>query len=191
VDNPFSRDGTPLPMVPNPNAEERVHLFRSVLVSRSAHDVLKSYDLVWLLHLVDDVDQPLHSATRVRAAQPDGDDGGNGVTVCPKAPCTRTIALHAFWDDVLGTEADVTAAATAATHLATPDAAHAAITDEHEWVRESFDLAQGEVYRSPVGAGTGPFNLTAKYRNAALALAEKRVALAGARLANLLNAELK
>jgi len=75
--------------------------------------------------------------------------------------------------------------------LAQPDAAHAAIADEHEWIRESFELAQGEVYRPPVGAGTGPFALTAKYRSAAQALAAKRVSLAGARLANLLNNGLK
>ena len=193
VDQPFSRDGTALPPVPDPNAETRIHLFRSVLaLPGSGQDPLKSYDLVWLLHLIGDVHQPLHSATRVRAAQTDGDDGGNAVKVCPRPSCgAMTIPLHAFWDGALGTETAVTAAATAAKQLAQPDAAHAAIANEHEWIRESFELAQGEVYRSPVGAGTGPFALTAKYGSGARALAAKRVALAGARLANLLNNELK
>jgi len=47
------------------------------------------------------------------------------------------------------------------------------------------------VYSGPVGAGTGPFTLTNNYKKAAKALAKKEVALAGARLANLLNSELK
>jgi hypothetical protein len=42
-------------------------------------DKLKSYDLPWLLHLVGDVHQPLHSTTRVSATKPDGDNGGNGM----------------------------------------------------------------------------------------------------------------
>src|SRR5262249_47588746 len=61
IDKPFSQDGTPLPPIPTPNAQERIALFRGVLASNSS-DPLKSYDLVWLLHLVGDVHQPLHCA---------------------------------------------------------------------------------------------------------------------------------
>jgi hypothetical protein len=92
---------------------------------------------------------------------------------------------------VFGNEMDVSSAVAAASSLQPPPPAKAAILDEHEWVVESFDLAQGEVYRPPVGAGGGPFNLTANYRNGARALARRQVALAAARLANVLNAELK
>lgn len=192
VDTPFSRDGASLPQVPDPNAQTRIHLFRTVLASTTEKDPLKSYDLVWLLHLVGDVHQPLHSSTRVRQAQPNGDGGGNLVSVCTTSPCSAANkTLHAFWDEVLGTAADVTAAASAAKKLAPADSVLARIKDEGEWVKESFDLAQGEVYKPPVHAGTGPFTLTASYRNGARNLAAKRVALAGARLANLLNAELK
>jgi hypothetical protein len=191
-DKPFSRDGTAFPAIPDPNAESRIHLFRSVLaLPGTSQDALKSYDLVWLLHLVGDVHQPLHASTRVSAAQPDGDQGGNLVSVCPQTPCKTTIKLHAFWDGLAGSEFDVASAAAAAKQLAPAPAAQAAISDEHEWIVESFDLAQGEVDRSPVRAGTGPFTLTATYRNAAHKLADKRIALAAARLANLLNAELK
>jgi len=47
------------------------------------------------------------------------------------------------------------------------------------------------VYVAPIGAGDGPFTITPAYRIAAKKLAEQRVALAGVRLANLLNEELK
>jgi hypothetical protein len=42
-----------------------------------------------------------------------------------------------------------------------------------------------------VGAGNGPFTLTTAYKKEAGTLAKQRVELAGARLANLLNNELK
>ena len=44
---------------------------------------------------------------------------------------------------------------------------------------------------SPIGVSAGPFTLTDNYKSSALNLAKQRVALAGARLANLLNAALK
>jgi hypothetical protein len=53
-------------------------------------DKLKSYDLSWLLHLVGDLHQPLHSTTRVGATDLDGDDGGNGVKL------TSPANLHTF-----------------------------------------------------------------------------------------------
>jgi hypothetical protein len=194
IDEPFSRDQTALPMVPTPNAEERIHLFRGVLAtSGTGQDGLKSYDLVWLLHLVGDIHQPLHAATRVSAAQPDGDQGGNLVNVCVTQPCSSTTKkrLHAFWDGLPGPEQDVASAAAAAKLLAAPPAAKAAISDEHQWMLESFNLSQGDVYRPPVVAGVGPFSLTSKYRSSSRSLMKKQIALAGARLANLLNAELQ
>jgi len=60
VDTPFSTDGTALPAIPAPNAETQIAAFRSVLASNDA-DPKKSYDLVWLEHLVGDVHQPLHA----------------------------------------------------------------------------------------------------------------------------------
>jgi hypothetical protein len=80
VDNGFSRDGITLPTVPSPNAETQIEAFLDVLNS-DADDDLKSYDLVWLLHLVGDVHQPLHTATRVSSGSPGGNNGGNDVMV--------------------------------------------------------------------------------------------------------------
>jgi hypothetical protein len=76
IDTPFGTDATSLPPIPTPNAQERIALFRGVLASGS-NDSLKSYDLVWCLHLVGDVHQPLHCATRVSSTDPKGDSGGN------------------------------------------------------------------------------------------------------------------
>jgi hypothetical protein len=49
----------------------------------------------------------------------------------------------------------------------------------------------GQGVRDPIGVGAGPFTVDAEYRKQARAVAAERVALAGARLANLLNSALK
>jgi len=185
IDTPFSKDGTPLPAIPTPNAQERIALFRTVLASTSA-DPLKSYDLTWLLHLVGDVHQPLHASTRVSSSDPHGDSGGNLVKLgCPHCE------LHAFWDDLLGTDRNLHTVVKAARKLPAADAALAAKSDEKDWIAESFVEAQQTVYAPPITAGDGPFTLPTQYKKHAGKLAKARVALAGARLANLLNTELQ
>ena len=53
-----------------------------------------------------------------------------------------------------------------------------------------LELSRAAVYVPPIGAGTGPFTITPAYQAAMLELGKRRIALAGARLANLLNAAL-
>jgi S1/P1 Nuclease len=185
IDTPFTSDGTPLPAIPTPNAQERIALFRTVLGSSSA-DELKSYDLTWLLHLVGDIHQPLHASTRVSKLDPEGDAGGNLV----KLDCAKC-ELHFYWDDLLGTQSDLKTVVKAASKLPKAKAGLAAKSDEKEWIAESFMEAQHTVYAPPIAAGDGPFPLTPQYKKNAGKLAKQRVALAGARLANLLNTELK
>jgi hypothetical protein len=187
VDTPFSQDGTALPAIPSPNAETQIATFRAVLGTSPAGDV-KSYDLVWLLHLVGDVHQPLHSSTRVSSTDPDGDSGGNNVKLCA-SPCRSE--LHGFWDGLPGTGSDPNTAVAYAKTLAAVNAADGSDLDATHWIKESFDDAKTFVYVTPIGAGDGPFTTTAAYRAAARKLAKERVALAGTRLANLLNDELK
>jgi hypothetical protein len=185
IDTPFSIDGTTLPPIPTPNAQERIALFRTVLASSSS-DELKSYDLVWLLHIVGDIHQPLHAATRVSQADPEGDAGGNLV----KLDCAKC-ELHFFWDDLLGRPNDLASVLKKARKLPNPKASLVAKMDEKMWVAEGFQAAQGVVYAPPVGLGDGPYTLPLEYKKRAGKLAKQRVALAGARLARLLNTELK
>ena len=55
------------------------------------------------------------------------------------------------------------------------------------WIQEGLELGQSDVYVKPIGIGRGPFAITKDYQHKAIELAKKRIALAGARLANLLN----
>lgn len=187
VDLPFSTDGTPVHNPDVPNARTMIPLFRGVLASNSP-DPLKSYDLVWLLHLVGDVHQPLHCAARFTSVHPDGDDGGNGVKV---AIGQNSKTLHSFWDGQLGTTSDPLVAMQVATGLPTPPANLVALLNADVWINESFTNARNTVYQAPIGAGAGPFTINAGYRNVANNLSHRRVALAGRRLAQILNTELR
>lgn len=188
VDVPFTREKLSLPPIPTPNAQDRIHLFRAVLASTAESDDLRSYDLTWLLHLVGDVHQPLHAATRVSATQPDGDENGGLVTIYRAG---RKSDLRAFWNTILGEETSLTAAKHLAKTLAAASPADAAVLDEARWVQSSFELAQSDVYKLPIGAGSGPFTMTAAYQASAKSVARTQIALAGERLAAVLNAELK
>lgn len=186
IDLPFSPDETTLIPPPVPNAKTQIPLFRQTLRSPTATDEVKSYDLVWLLHLVADVHQPLHATSRFNRRQPAGDDGGNEVTVC-WTPCTNKRKLHAFWDNILGESKNPAVAIAKAKEMPLPDVELAVISDESSWIEESFHMAQEHVYASPIGIGPGPYELNEPYVAAAQDLAFHRIALAGVRLANLLN----
>jgi hypothetical protein len=188
INEPFSPDGTPLQQPSTPNAQTQIGTFRAKLSEGGASDNdVTAYDLAWLLRLVGDVHQPLHATSRFIHGQPNGDAGGNHVTVHCAGGCNAT-ELHAFWDDVLGTSDDPHDAIDAARQLVLPETPAASLTDENMWIDESFRIAQANVYAQPIGVGAGPFALTPTYKANALRIANERVALAGARLANVLNA---
>ena len=187
IDFPFSPDNTALEDPDPTNLQTRIHDFRLKLKSSSASQSVKSYDLVWLLHLVGDAHQPLHATSRFIAALPHGDRGGGDVQVCKNSCSASKTPLHIFWDDVLGTSKKPASARTAASQLSAADPTAAAIDDEAVWLQESFALAKSDSYKQPpIQVGTGPFALSASYKANAKKDAQERVALAGARLAHLI-----
>jgi hypothetical protein len=188
VDTPFTEDGSALEPIPDPNAATQIAAFRETLASTKP-DPLKSYDLVWLLHLVGDVHQPLHATSRFTTQDPHGDAGGNAVKICIGQKCGQ--ALHSFWDDLLGTSNKPALAAEVGKKLKAPNAQLAKVTSAQKWIDESFVLAQSKAYAPPVKDGDGPFTLSSAYQKKAKTAASERVSLAGVRLANLLNQELK
>jgi hypothetical protein len=198
VDQPFSPDGAPLPPIPAPNAATQIPIFRAALAAAATTDAVRSYDLAWLLHLVGDVHQPLHCVSRFDKADPAGDRGGNNVKIAGAAqppvcddprycPFGAPNELHAFFDDIEGSGYATAPAEAAADKLAKPDAKAAAVSDVTEWITEGLTLAETKIYAPPIGVGDGPFAITPAYQDAAYALGKQRIALAGARLANLLN----
>ena len=96
INVPFLSDGSAT-KPPKPfNALVKIVEFRSAIGNSAVQPNIQAYDLSWLLHLVGDIHQPLHSVARFPNAHPNGDRGGNEVKL------TDGSNLHTFWDDVLG-----------------------------------------------------------------------------------------
>jgi hypothetical protein len=198
IDQPFAPDGTPVAPAPAPNIATQIPVLRAALASPKTSDDVRSYDLVWLLHLVGDVHQPLHCATRFDAVLRESDHGGNKIKVsgnhqppicddpryCPFGPPP---ALHYLVDDIEGESYAIAPVVEAAGRLPKAPAKEAAVLDVSVWIAEGFELARTKVYVAPIGIGPGPFTITPAYEAAIAALGKQRIALAGARLANLLN----
>jgi len=191
----FSPDSTPLPPADPVDAVTQIKLMIAALPATSgASDDLRSYDLVWLLHLVGDAHQPLHAAGRFTQAIPGGDAGGNAESVIPATG--ETVALHAYWDGIFGGYSspygaiyDADATDGLAGIVVTKEAAQ--IIDPEKWFQESVARAKQYAYASPVSAGKNAVLLTRDYETNARNVARGQAALAAARLANILNAALK
>lgn len=188
IDIAFSPDGTPVPPPPRANVQSVITAASATLRATRRPAGARSYALTWLLHLVGDIHQPLHAAERVTAREPKGDRGGNEVTVCTTT-CGRK--LHAVWDDLLGAGVPVGTVTARARALPPAPAAEAAISDPAVWAQESNALARRIVYAPPVREDGQPSQLDTAYLDQAKETARAQVALAGARLAALLNAALK
>ncbi len=208
VDTGLTSDKSTVLPTPAPNATVQIVELRKDLASADA-PLLKAYELVWLEHLVGDIHQPLHGARRFVADK--SDLGGNSVKIAlPPDLVTKFEAplpqgakpgdptnLHAFWDDLPGeSNAGLKAAVDFANGLAAANASDVLVTDPAAWAATSFNLAKTAGYVTPIGPGNTPkaggkFMMTDKYYATALADAKTQVALAGARLAKLLNEGLK
>jgi hypothetical protein len=191
----FSPDGTPLPLPDQVDAVTQLKLMIAALpASSGASDDVRSYDLVWILHLVGDVHQPLHAVARYTKQIPNGDAGGNAEMVIPATG--ETIALHAYWDRMFGGYTSPFGAVFDAkdrdglASIKVNDIA-AQISDPQAWIDESAELAKLYAYAAPVSAGTNSMLLTREYETNARNIARSQAALAAARLANLLNSALR
>jgi S1/P1 Nuclease len=193
----FSPDGTQLPAPDPVDAVTQLKIMIAALsASSDATDDVRSYDLVWTLHLVGDLHQPLHDVDRytTQISASGGDRGGNAEMVIPATG--ETIALHAYWDRIFGGYSSTAGAVFDVDQRGglagvIPDAAAAQIADPAIWAQESFELAKKFAYSAPVGNGTDAVLLIREYETAARTTARSQAALAAVRLANLLAQVLK
>lgn len=199
IDTPFSEDGTALPTVPPPDIvtalEENVNILKT-----STDDNARAQALRFIIHFVGDVHQPLHCATRVSAAMPNGDRGGNSVNLKIPQPngTTKSTNLHSYWDGGIGTfpKTGPNFSPPALTEIPRPVAMIIRLypatdralnlknpTDFAGWAGESHQLAKDVAYKGITNNGTP----SAAYNRRATDVARKRVAWGGYRLAALLN----
>ncbi|HEV2749182.1 MAG TPA: S1/P1 nuclease [Gemmatimonadales bacterium] len=172
------------------NAVERIVALRATLADSSAADTTRAVALAWLLHLVGDIHQPLHCSSRVTPDEtlPRGDQGGNTFRLDDDRN------LHGYWDRILSEaiaakpgEDSIAYAGRIAGQIEDAPLPVSAQTDVVAWAHEGLRLAQTVVYAG-VNRGNAP---SAAYQAEALKVAERRIALAGYRLAALLNEALK
>jgi hypothetical protein len=190
------RNAEPGPPPPGDNVLTALERSRRTLGDDGASAAEKAIALAWLFHLVGDMHQPLHTATLVSRQFPDGDRGGNSFFVRP-GPRAEAITLHALWDGLPGRGDRIRDAANAATLLLSRPGAKRqdfpglATRDAVAWARqESYEIAARWVYREGTLAGSpeparAPV-LPPDYARGAKAQAERRLVLAGYRLADLL-----
>lgn len=189
VDIPFTTDGSFVEPPPVPNALTQMRVLSDALADPATPDDIRSFDLVWLLHLIGDIHQPLHATARVTRYLQD-DRGGNDQTISVDGG--SPVKLHAYWDSQFGDGADPAAAITAADKLPDAPAAPAAIPDPGMWLIESFALAQNVVYTPAIGDDDiSVYALPKGYGDRAAKVSKAQAALAAARLANLINTALK
>lgn len=185
-----------------PAAVNIVTAFRENLetLKSDADEPHKAVALCWLLHLVGDVHQPLHTTKLFTTdfSVPDGDRGGT-LFYIRATEQAEPITLHKFWDDlILGSE-DVRAVRNTSillrrkypaggfTELSRPTAE----SDFRHWAEtESFSLARSAVYRAGQLQGSSQRAdapvLPEGYARQSKLVAERRLSLAAWRLAALL-----
>jgi hypothetical protein len=198
IDYPYKPNGQPASVpAPAPTGENIVEAFKQnvAVVESSAPDDQKAVALCWIFHLMGDGHQPLHAVSLFTTQFPEGDRGGNLFYIRPDPSSSATQNLHAYWDNILLMDDtyDPARARAAALENGHPRDTLGELSESRfeTWARqESFDLAVSAVYRqgnlkvsTDKNAGTP---LPPDYESAAKGIAERRVALAGYRLAGLL-----
>jgi len=138
----------------------------------------RSEALLFLIHFVGDVHQPLHAADR-------NDKGGNGTMVRLRG---KRLSLHQVWDQdvvrALGDDSERIAVDIEA-HLTPQQRAQIETGMPSDWANESFALAQREIY-APLPT-SGRIALPPDYAQRESGVARQQLTRAGLRLAMMLN----
>jgi hypothetical protein len=187
----FSPDNTPFPAAPHEdNVAWAIETSVKALQSKYASPVEQARALRILIHTVEDIHQPLHCGSRYTRDRPDGDRGGNEFRLSGRGKIRN---LHAFWDGGAGLfAAPVARPLPANGEPITTIAQSIAATYPAGTLPEQTDLStqkwldEGAALLSRVVYPASP-TLDEAYVVRARETAKKRVALAGYRLAALLN----
>lgn len=186
---------------PDENAVWAIRAQSDVMVDPQRPQGERANALRYLLHLVGDLHQPLHATARISEQTPDGDRGGNDYRILPPPgwdPAPRS--LHFLWD-MAGmlypyynrplSEGDrnafrIRVDQTLKLHPEASFGASLEVLDPEAWAKESFEVARKDVYNTPFQAVP-----SSAYLESVRTVSERQIALAGYRLARLLNQRLK
>lgn len=199
VDTPFVQAG----VVGTPPGPRTILTFlpQNLKILKVSGDArARAVALSWIIHLMGDIHQPLHCASRFDADFPDGDQGGN-LSVIQPADSIRPMKLHAFWDAALGSSSSASTINHDAKAIMEDDSLQAGSLTElaahklpKEWADESFKLAVEIAYEDGTIPGLPQHQLdedpnapipvlSPKSRTRAMDIADRQAALASFRLA--------
>ena len=177
-------------------ATEKLYEFEKAIADPKLSDADRAIAIAWILHIVGDIHQPLHASGRVTELEPKGDRGGNMFLLSPKgAPRDQEVNLHWFWDSIVGRNVPRHGDDCDESYLPQfvggfwakhPAVKYADIKDGRfdEWQAESARLAMEEVFPDSLVRNQMPSD---EYKRNAMRISEERLALAGHRIAALLN----
>jgi hypothetical protein len=190
-----------------PNVVERLETVRGIFGTRRTRpqDLEKrAQALVWLCHVLEDIHQPLHSATYYSGPfVQTGDRGGNLFLVrylkMPDDNQETRSNLHSFWDSLLELDGQRLRVSRpqqiAQLRAAFPRTAFSAelqVADPYQWAKASKGLGEQSAYYRLRAFDQQAANenqrvqLDEEYVRAASAVARRQAALAGYRLADLI-----
>ncbi len=159
------------------------------LETPAADQLERSYALPWVIHLVGDAHQPLHTSVRLDA-EGKWDRLGNSLEVRNPFNSRRPVStLHTFWDDLpgppwlRGDRLDQACRALMAAHTRPTRS-----TSSQRWIGESWQIARDSAY--PPGNNLTPgelITITEAFFENSREIANRRIVQAGYRLADLLN----
>jgi hypothetical protein len=162
-----------------------------------APDGQKAVPIVWLMHLIGDIHQPLHASARVTDLESKGDQGGNLFLLTPQGtPRDKQENLHWLWDSIVvrnmpnsDNECDAEFISKMAEkfmkdHPYAKMQPRFAMGKYDQWAAESLELAQKEVFSADLKRFEMP---SESYKKKALKIAEERLTLAGYRMGELFN----
>lgn len=189
--------GTPASQGPAEDCIVRkIDQFRGELADATKPDAERTLALMFLLHLVGDLHQPLHAAERQK------DQGGNLVYVVA-ATAKYGDRLHSYWDNRtvsrLGSSPQLIADALDQDITPELQASWTMSADPRDWAMESFGIAKALAYDVPAKTEKCPvpgYNKTTMetchrlapgYPEAATGQARLQLQRAGVRLADILN----
>ncbi|HXH41312.1 MAG TPA: S1/P1 nuclease [Thermoanaerobaculia bacterium] len=184
---------------PTTSSIARLSEFRPLVACKTApcgvSAAVRAHDLAWILHLAGDINQPLHNAARVTTepTEKHGDHGGNFFLF---KQGTVPSNLHSFWDEILDesiprqqSESEIAyinrvIAKIQTDHPKASLAARLESGDAAAWSSEGFATAERLAYPTTLQRGGTP---SENYRNTVFTACDEAIALAGYRLADLLD----
>lgn len=191
INNYFSDDNSPLPKASGTNAVWAVNQAIKVLQSPQSKLLEKAFFLRFLIHIVGDLHQPLHAASRVSKEYPLGDQGGNLYPI-DYPPYNN---LHGLWDNGVGFFREgyvshrsrgkqIKRLANRIERDYPPSyfSEKAQDLNPQSWAAESFALARNSAYQTPQNEKP-----KTAYLQRGQQISEQQIALAAYRLAHLLN----